>query len=153
MKFTDGYWQIREGVTPHYPAQAYEVTHEPGAMTVFAPTTKIVMRGDTLGAPALTIRFSAPMENVIRVKIVHHKGTLPRKPEFIIYGQPDAQADFSEDEQCAKLTSGQLSVRVQRGETWSVEYKAGETFFGFCQERTGGQHLERGWRHQQRAIL
>jgi alpha-D-xyloside xylohydrolase len=126
MKFTDGYWQIREGMTPHFPAQVYEVEVEPGAMTVFAPTIKIVMRGDTLGPPALTIRFSAPMENVIRVQMVHHKGGQPRKPEFILSGQPHPEPVVSDDEQCATLTSGALSVRVQKGETWLVEYKVGE---------------------------
>jgi len=41
---------------------------EAGAMTVFAPTVKNFTRGDTLSLHALTIRFSAPMENVIRVE-------------------------------------------------------------------------------------
>ena len=126
MKFTDGYWQTREGITPHFPVQVYQVELKQEAMTVFAPTTKIVTRGDTLGTPAFTIRFSAPMENVIRVQMVHHKGGKPRKPEFILFEQPQPQATVSEDEQCASLTSGQLSVRVQKGETWLVEYKAGE---------------------------
>ena len=126
MKFTDGYWQIRDGVTPHFPAQAYEIELEPDAMTVFAPTEKIVSRGDTLGPPALTIHFSAPMENVIRVQMVHHKGGQPRKPAFILSEQPHPQPAVSEDEQCATLTSGQLSVRVQKGDAWLVEYKAGK---------------------------
>ena len=126
MKFTDGYWQIRDGIKTHFPAQAYEVTFEPGAMTVFAPTTKIASRGDTLSQPALTIRFSAPMENVVRVKIFHHKGGQPRKPEFILSEQPHMEPVVSEDEQCATLTSGQLSVRVNKGDPWLVEYKAGE---------------------------
>ena len=126
MKFTDGYWQIRTGITTYFPAQVYEVTHEPGAMTVFAPTTKIATRGDTLGLPALTIRFSAPMENVIRVQMVHHKGGKPRKPEFILSDKPHPEPVISEDEQCATLTSGQLSVCVHKGDPWLVEYKAGE---------------------------
>ena len=126
MKFTDGYWQIRTGITTYFPAQVYEVTREPGAMTVFAPTTKIASRGDTLGLPALTIRFSAPMENVIRVQMVHHKGGKPRKPEFIISDKPHPEPVISEDEQCATLTSGQLSVCVHKGDPWLVEYKAGE---------------------------
>src|SRR4030065_678162 len=64
MKFTDGYWQIREGMKPYFPAQVYEVEVEPGAMTVYAPTRKLVTRGDTLSLPMLTVRFSAPMDNV-----------------------------------------------------------------------------------------
>ena len=126
MKFTDGYWQVRESMKPHFASQAYEIELEADAMTVFAPTTKIVMRGDTLGPPALTIRFSSPMENVIHVQMVHHKGVDPRKPEFILSEQPHPLPVVKEDEQCATLTSGQLSVRVQKGETWLVEYKAGE---------------------------
>ena len=126
MKFTDGYWQIRDGIRTHFPAQAYEVTLEPEAMTVFAPSTKIATRSDTLSQPALTIRFSAPMENVIRVKIFHHKGGQPRKPEFNLSEQPQPQLVVLEDEQCATLTSGQLSVRVNKGDPWLVEYKAGE---------------------------
>ncbi len=126
MKFTDGYWQIRNGVEPHFPAQVYEVTLETGAMTVFAPTSKIATRGDTLSLPALTLRFSSPMENVIRVKIFHHKGALPRKPEFILSEQPHPEPVVSEDEQSATLISGELSVRVSKGEPWLVEYKAGK---------------------------
>jgi alpha-D-xyloside xylohydrolase len=126
MKFTDGYWQIREGMTPYFPAQVYQVEVEPGTMTVFAPTKKIVSRGDTLGPPALTVRFSAPMDNVIRVQMFHHKGGLAQRPEFILSEQPHPQPAISDDEQCATLTSGQLSVRVQKGDNWLVEYKAGE---------------------------
>jgi alpha-D-xyloside xylohydrolase len=126
MKFTDGYWQIRTGIKTYFPAQVYEVTREPGAMTVFAPTAKIANRGDTLSLPALTIRFSAPMENVIRVQMVHHKGGKPRKPEFILSEKPHPEPVISEDEQCATLTSGQLSVCVHKGDPWLVEYKAGE---------------------------
>jgi alpha-D-xyloside xylohydrolase len=126
MKFTDGYWQIRNGIQPHFPAQAYEVTLEPGALTVFAPTLKIATRGDTLSLPALTIRFSSPMENVIRVKIFHHKGGKPRMPEFALSEAGHPEPVVAEDEQCATLTSGQLSVRVSKGEPWLVEYKAGD---------------------------
>ena len=74
MKFTDGYWQVREGMKPYYPAHVYDVEVEPDAMTVYAPTTKIVTRADTHDVSLLSIRFSAPMENVIRVQMLHHKG-------------------------------------------------------------------------------
>jgi len=126
MKFTDGYWLTRKGMTPHFPAQVYEVEVEPSALTIFAPTIQIRGRGDTLGPPALTLRFSTPMENVIRVQMVHHKGGLPRKPEFILNELPHPQPVISNDEECATLTSGALSVRVQKGKNWLVEYKTGE---------------------------
>jgi len=54
MKFTDGYWQIRAGMTPHYAAQAYEVEIESDAMTVYAPTKKLQGRGDIINLHADT---------------------------------------------------------------------------------------------------
>ena len=126
MKFTDGYWQIRAGITPYFPAEVYEVEFELGAMTVYAPTNKLVTRADTHDISLLSVRFSTPMENVIRVQMFHHKGAFPRKPEFILSEQAHPQPVLFQDAQCATLTSGQLSVRVQKGDTWRVEYKAGE---------------------------
>jgi len=122
MKFTDGYWQIREGMTPYYAAQAYEVGIESDAVTVYAPTKELQGRGDTINLPVLTLGFSSPMENVVRVQIIHHKGGRPRKPEFSLYPQPAPQVHIVSDDHAATLLSGQLSVRVQKGENWLVEY-------------------------------
>jgi len=122
MKFTDGFWQVRPGMTPHYAAQVHEVNIAKDSLTVFAPTKKLQGRGDTLNLPLLTIQFSSPMENTIRVKIVHHKGGLPRKPEFEIYEQPELQVNIIDNNKFALLTSGDLSVRVNKGEDWLVEF-------------------------------
>ena len=69
MKFTDGLWQLRPGVTALYVAEAYDIHTEDDAITVTAPTTVITRRGDTLNRPVLTLRLSSPLENVIRVRI------------------------------------------------------------------------------------
>jgi alpha-D-xyloside xylohydrolase len=122
MKFTDGYWQMRTGMTPHYAAQAHEVAIESAAITVYAPTKKLTGHGDTLNLPMLTVRFSSPLENVIRVQIVHHRGNIPRGPEFTICEQTALKFVISNDEHNVTLTSGQLSVRVHKGEVWLVEY-------------------------------
>lgn len=126
MKFTDGYWQMRPGVTPHYAAQVHEVKLESDALTVYAPTGKLVGRGDTLNLSVLTIRFSSPMENVIRVQIFHHKGTQSRRPQFPLQTEVNSKTVMLEDEQFAMLTSGQISVQVHKGDSWLVEYKTGE---------------------------
>ena len=125
MKFTDGFWQMREGMTPHSAAQVHDLETDPASVTVYAPTKKLGGRGDTLNLPLLTIRYSSPMENVIRVKIVHHKGTTPPKPEFTIYEQA-MQVKISNEETFASLTSGDLSVRIHKGEDWLVEFIGGD---------------------------
>jgi alpha-D-xyloside xylohydrolase len=66
------------------------------------------------------------MENVIRVQVVHHKGKATRKPEFTLHTQSNAQVSISNDEDSAMLNSGNLSVRVNKGNDWLVEYLDGD---------------------------
>ena len=82
MKFTDGNWLMRKGVQALYPAQAYDVETGRDSFTVYAPTKQVVHRGDTLGMPLLTVEFSSPMPDVIRVKLTHFSGQQPRPPQF-----------------------------------------------------------------------
>lgn len=126
MKFTDGYWEIRAGVTPHYAMQAHRIDTYPGGMTVYASTKRLKGRGDTLSVPMLTIKYSSPMPNVIRVQLRHFKGTRPVKPEFCLEAQPAADVQIHEDEHAATLTSGKLSVRVEKAGDWRVDFKDGE---------------------------
>ena len=126
MKFTDGYWQMRPGMTPHYAGQVHEVTLEEAAITVYAPVGQLHGRGHTINQPLLTLRFSSPMENVIRVQCMHHKGASPRKPEFTLHPGPTPQVSISDDEHSATLTSGELSVQVNKGSGWLVEYLGGD---------------------------
>jgi alpha-D-xyloside xylohydrolase len=126
MKFTDGYWQIRSGMIPHYAAQVHEVTFEDDAITVYAPVGNLQGRGHTVNQPLLTLRFSSPMENVIRVQCMHHKGRSPGKPDFNIFAESNPQVSISNDEQSATLTSGDLSVRINKGSDWLVEYLGGD---------------------------
>ncbi len=126
MKFTDGYWQMRLDMTPHYAAQVHEVTLEDNAITVYAPVGKLLERGHTVNQPLLTLRYSSPMENVIRVQCVHHKGQLPHKPAFGLTTESNSQVTVADSENSTTLTSGNLRVRVKKGSDWLVEYIGGD---------------------------
>jgi alpha-D-xyloside xylohydrolase len=121
MKFTDGYWEMRPGMKPHYAAQVHEVLIEEDALTVFAPIGKLRERGHTVNQPLLTVRFSSPLEDVIRVQVVHYKGEKVPGPEFQVHAEPPP-VSITEDEMAATLTSGHLSVRVRKAEDWLVEF-------------------------------
>src|SRR5215208_194206 len=125
MKFTDGYWQMRQGYEPRYAVQVHEVEIDLKGMTVYAATKKLKTRSDTPGYPMLTIRFSSPMENVIRVQILHHTGGPTRHPEFVLNHADPVLLDIKDGEAVATLTSGELAVQVHKGANWGVEYKAG----------------------------
>jgi alpha-D-xyloside xylohydrolase len=125
VKFTNGYWMLRDGVRAHYPAEAYDVTAEGDALVVYAPTTKIKHRGDTLNQPLLTVRCTSPTEDVISVAVSHFVAEQPRQPRFPLR-QTDSAPDIGTEisESYATITSGSLAARFARGEEWALEFLA-----------------------------
>jgi alpha-D-xyloside xylohydrolase len=126
MKFTDGFWQMRPGVTPHFPVQVHEVEVEPDALIVYGATRQLTHRSNTLDIPLLTVRFSSPMPNVIHVQMYHHKGGQPKKPEFQLKQQPTLKVEIHDDAKAATLTSGRLTVHVEKAGGWKITFKDGD---------------------------
>src|SRR5260370_16030075 len=90
MKFTDGYWQLRKGVTMHRPAEAYDVTAAPDRLTIYAPARPIGHRADTLNNALLTVELWSPLEGVIGVRLTHFAGGQNRGPHFVPAARPSA---------------------------------------------------------------
>jgi alpha-D-xyloside xylohydrolase len=89
MKFTDGFWQTRPGVTPLYAQEAYDMVAGENSLTVTATTKVIEGRGDTLDCPTLTVTLSSPLPNIVRVRIEHfHR----RSDQGISAGRQDGRA-------------------------------------------------------------
>jgi len=127
MKFTDGYWGIREGVEPHFAASVIEAEQSENEVTVYAPGRQIRHRTDTLNMPLLTVRYSSPMRNVIRVRISHFEGGLDRGPRFHLKSNPAGSAfnsDIRITEKEAVLESGELSVVIEQGQNWNNVFRA-----------------------------
>lgn len=65
MKFTDGFWQLRPGVTALYAQEAYDIdvtddSADGAGLVITAPTAVIRRRGDVLNRPVLTTTLSSP---------------------------------------------------------------------------------------------
>ncbi|MEX3106709.1 MULTISPECIES: alpha-xylosidase [unclassified Streptomyces] len=125
MKFTDGYWLWREGTTAVHPAQVYRVTPTPDSLTVLAPVKQLKTKGDLTSGPVVTVRCTSPMPDVIAVDISHFYGDPPAHPELDLDLSRAAPVDVTVDDEAAVLTSGDLSVRFTRGDTWSMDFLAG----------------------------
>ena len=121
MKFTNGYWLVREGVRAFHPHEAYDIEARPTSVVVTAPTRRIADRGDTLGGVVLTIELSSPLDDVIGVRITHFSGGRTRTPAFEL-AQPSGLAAVTEDAELVCLTSGRLSARVSRKGGWRLGF-------------------------------
>ncbi len=122
MKFTDGYWLHREGLSALHPRDVSDVAATADSLTVYAPTQKIRSRGDALNCPQLTITFESPLPDVIGVTIEHFQGGVDRGPHF---GLKEGSADVhiqDDDGGTASFTSGGLTARIATTGDWNVDF-------------------------------
>ena len=126
MKFTDGRWMLRQGVTASHPVEVIEVETGPGTLTVWAAVTQVRHRGDLLQGPMVTFTLSAPAPGVIAVKVAHLAGGARRAPAFALEdaggsGGEGTAARSYRDGEWAVLTSGELSARVRVAKAESAQ--------------------------------
>jgi alpha-D-xyloside xylohydrolase len=122
MKFTDGFWQLRPGVTALYAQEAYDIDAGDHTLTVTAPTAVIVSRGATLNRPTMTVTLSSPLPGVIGVRIEHFSGAASRGG-FDLVGAEAGHGDASVGPDGATLVSGDLTARVSAGSPWGLSFE------------------------------
>jgi alpha-D-xyloside xylohydrolase len=125
VKFTDGFWAIRPGVTALYAREAYDITAEDGRIVVTAPTKPVRTRGNVLNQAVLTVTLSAPAEGVVKVRVEHHTGGRP--PRGFELDEPDGRGAIVETPEGVSLTTGELRAEIRRGEPWDLSFWHGST--------------------------
>ena len=141
MKFTQGYWMIKQNYIMSYATHAVRVNKTDKAMQVLSACRPITNRGAILDGGTLTVTFTAPRANIIRVKVTHFAGTKVRDPKFETY-EEDVTPVIEENEEYASFTSGELTARVTKAcGQWMVEYMVGDKVI-----------TSTGWRGMGRAL-
>lgn len=126
MKFTKGFWMVRDEIAPIYPVEYADHRIEGNELTVFAPTKHIVTRGDCLNLPVMTIRLTSPIEDVIKVSIVHFEGTAYPGP-FAQVTERDHQVEITETENSITYRSGRTKAVIdKRANSWGITFYDGE---------------------------
>lgn len=120
MKFTEGYWMLKEGYKIISPKVAYEREIKKDQVTVYAPCTTIENRGKTLDGGMLTIKISSPIKDIIKVKICHHTGYKKNLPSFEIQNNK-LVLDTKETEGYIKVSSGSLSAVIDK-HNWKITF-------------------------------
>ncbi|BFV55656.1 alpha-xylosidase [Kitasatospora sp. CMC57] len=124
MKFTDGYWLMRPGVTARYAAEVADVRSDEHGITLYAPVKHVRGRGDTLNSPLLTVECWSPAEGIIGVRATHHAGSVQRGPEFALPGAERSAGKVRRDGDVVELAAGDLTLRVDTSQPWQLEFAA-----------------------------
>ena len=132
MKFTDGFWQLRPGVTALYAQEAYDIWQTDAAadgegLVVTAPTTVISRRGDVLNRPTLTVTLSSPLEGVVRVRIAHHTGGKDHGGFDLPGAMEGGAGAASVTDEGGVLDTGPLVARVAPGAPWNLAFEVDGT--------------------------
>lgn len=122
MKFSDGFWLNQRGFNVNYAVMAYEITTTPNSITVFATSSAIYNRAMTLGGVTFEITYKSTAPDVIKVSVVHNKGTLKNAPKFELNEDQGYIPEIKTGEDFAEMTSGSTKVRIKKGFDWDVEF-------------------------------
>lgn len=82
MKFTDGFWLMREGVRACYATEIRDLRVDADQFTAYAAVKQVHQRGDTLNTPLITVDCFSPAEGIIGVRTTHHAGKVNHGPDF-----------------------------------------------------------------------
>lgn len=74
MKFTDGNWLVKDGFDLIPGDQLFTTDHDSHSLTAYVAPRSVSERGGQLDVPLLTVTYTSPIEDVIRVQITRHKG-------------------------------------------------------------------------------
>ncbi|NGO67674.1 alpha-xylosidase [Streptomyces boncukensis] len=153
MKFTDGYWMMRDGVHAAYATEIADIRVAEDRFTLYAPVRRVRRRGDTLNGALLTVECFAPAEGVIGVRVTHHGGGPDRGPHLAprppAEGPAGAAAGkVTRDGTLLELASGGLSLRVDTAAGYRLDFtadgrtltSAGARGTGFATTPDGAHH-------------
>lgn len=129
MKFTSGYWMVRDGVTPLYAVEYADHRVMGNELVVYAPSKHITDRGDCLNIGMLTVYLSSPAADVIKVSVRHFEGAVYQGP-FAQIKQTDGCGEWvriEETETELRYQSGNTTAVIdKRPNSWGIRFLDGE---------------------------
>ncbi|MBW7473718.1 alpha-xylosidase [Paenibacillus oenotherae] len=138
MKFTDGYWMMKEGTTIQHPVEIRDIDIQPSQLSIHTACRSIQRKGDTLNAPLLHMEASSPLPDVIRIRWTHHAGKLSKGPEFEIYSDAANEVIIDQDDEAISLASGGLKLNISKTGPWQINFtNYGKRITGSGSRKTG----------------
>ncbi|MGB7800440.1 alpha-xylosidase [Buttiauxella sp.] len=122
MKISDGNWLIQPGLALIHPIQVFDVEQNGNEMVVYAGTKDVSERGNQLDTPLFTLRFFSPQEGIVGVRIEHFQGAVNNGPHYPLNVLKDVHVTMQNTADFAELKSGNLSVRIAKGNDWALDF-------------------------------
>ncbi|MFL6153969.1 MAG: alpha-xylosidase [Ornithinibacter sp.] len=125
MKFNDGYWLLRPGVTATYAKEAFAVETSDSTVSVAALSRPVEHRGSHLNTPTITVDLSSPAPDVVAVRASRRVRTFPPAPDFRLHATPGDVAVESAGGSVS-LSAGDLTAAMVVDGPWGLEFRSPE---------------------------
>lgn len=122
MKISDGNWLIQPGLNVTYPVQVFDVEQQGNDLIVYVAPRDVRERTWQLDTLMFTVRLFAPQEGIVGVRIEHFQGALNNGPHYPLNVLNEVNVQIENNAEYAELKSGNLSVRVTKGEFWALDF-------------------------------
>lgn len=122
MKFADGFWMNKKQYNVSYASQAYDIKCSNTTVNVLATPYVIYNRGMTLSGPNLEVTFSSPCPNVIKVSILHFKGTNNNSPEYKLNYDASFLPKINDNNEFTAFISKDTKAVIKKGNEWNIQY-------------------------------
>ncbi|WP_230353134.1 alpha-xylosidase [Lelliottia sp. WAP21] len=122
MKISDGNWLIQPGLNVTYPVQVFDVEQQGNDLVVYVAPRDVRERTWQLDTLMFTVRLFAPQEGVVGVRIEHFQGALNNGPHYPLNVLKEVNVQIENNAEYAELKSGNVSVRVTKGEVWALDF-------------------------------
>ena len=145
MKFTNGFWLVRDEYTPDYIRDVYTVEETEDRLAAYCPYRPVTGRGDVLNIGMMTLTFTAPAPDVLGIRMTNHAGSYLTEPHFLLSGDLARKpvwkmTDHGDGSYDYCVRSGELELRFGTG---SPEFR----FYGNGRPLTESRAKTNGMMH------
>ncbi|MCL2322452.1 MAG: alpha-xylosidase, partial [Oscillospiraceae bacterium] len=119
MKFTDGYWLVREGFKINQLVQIIDYKVFEDKIILYITTKPINHKGDTIDGALITMEISIINESVVKIRYDHHKGIIDDEPKLEL-NERSEKIKFTEDEKI-NIDFKDVDISLDK-QNWNVRF-------------------------------
>lgn len=112
MQFTDGLWKTKQCYNIKYLEQAYDIRYDETGITVYATHCTIQNRGQTLGGPLITAKYTPVNDDIIKVTLMHYD--TDNKSYFETNEIKNYKPVFNDTENYLEMKVNDLSIKINK---------------------------------------
>lgn len=121
MRFTDGLWMHRSGLSIHNTHQMWEYRIEQDRIKAFVLCHCVEEADDYTAGTALEYTFSCPAPDMIAVDVVHFRGTTVKEPAFTLH-YAKAEPQITDTAESLVMENGRMRLVIRKSKQFAYDF-------------------------------